>query len=348
MGLGRPCLHDFSRIRWNAIIVNLIWKKNGIYWVLVFTASVYLILLFLSPVLALEGKMNNNSKEIVREVFGAGRWFPKDRVALKTMVNGYIDEAVVEKSQGLIISAIAPHAGYVYSGKVAGYTFRAIKENIQMGFHPETVVVLGISHRGGFPGVALMDGDSIKTPLGNVVLDKNAGQLLTTKSQRIFFDYHPHRGEHSAENLIPFVQTAMPGIKAVIGIIGDHDSKTIKDLVLSLCDLAKEKPIMVLASSDMLHDPDYTRVTRTDKQTLEIVKAMDCDKLGKEWKMSKQLFCGIGPVLVAMQFAEQQGCRKGSILYYRNSGDDFPESRGNWVVGYSSVIFVTPEQLYKK
>ena len=150
-------------------------------------------------------------------------------------------------------------------------------------------------------------------------------------------------GEHSAENLIPFVQAVMPDIKLIIGLIGDHASRTVTDLVSSLNALAKQKNIIVLASSDMLHDPNYAYVTETDKQTLEKVKGMNYKALSREWKMTKQLFCGIGPVLVTMQYAEQQGCKNGTVLSYRNSGDDHPESRGNWVVGYSAVVFIAPE-----
>jgi len=310
----------------------------------IFIITFILCLVFLSSASAMEGDMNTHVKEVVRESFGAGRWFPGDSNELSSMVNQYMNDAIIEKPHGRIVSAISPHAGYVYSGKVAGYTFRFIKESVKEGYRPETVVVLGLSHRGGFPGVALMDGDCIETPIGKVPLDKTSGEFLARLSKRIFFNYRPHMGEHSAENQIPFLLTAIPGVKAVIGLIGDHDSQTVTELVSSLINLAKEKQIMVLASSDMLHDPDYAYVTKTDRHTLEEVRRMDYVTLSREWKMSKQVFCGIGPVLVAMEFAKQQGCRQGTVLYYRNSGDDHPESRGNWVVGYSAVVFTITDR----
>lgn len=290
-----------------------------------------------------EGKMNDTSRRAVRRALGAGRWFPEDRSTLRRMVDRYMDDARVERTDGRIVGAIAPHAGYVYSGKVAGYTFRAIKEDVRGNPYPETVVVLGFSHRGGFPGVALMDGSKIETPLGQATLDDGARRILSAQSRLIFSDYTPHRGEHSAENLIPFVQSILPDAELVIALMGDHSSKTVKDLVSALGVLAKEKRILVLASSDMLHDPDYHRVTKTDRKTLETVIALDYASLDTNWKPSKQIFCGIGPVLAVMRFAELQGCKKGTVLHYRNSGDDHPESRGRWVVGYSSVVFVSPE-----
>lgn len=287
--------------------------------------------------------MHHESEKVVRKAHGAGRWFPGRASELKEMVDGYIARAKVPEIEGVIVGAFAPHAGYLYSGAMAGYTFRAIKDNAAKGHQPDTVVVLGLSHRGGFSGVALMSGDAIETPLGQSPLDKKAGEFLANQSPRIFFDYAPHAGEHSAENEIPFVQAALPGVKLVVGLMGDHDSHTISELVSALDALNKEKRLLLIASTDMLHDPDYDLVTHTDQKTLEKVARMDDDELARKWQPSKQIFCGIAPVLATMRFAEGQGCTKGTILGYCNSGDDFPESRGRWVVGYGAVVFAVPE-----
>lgn len=292
---------------------------------------------------AKEEGMSKGSEVIVREALGAGRWFPGTRKELKAMVDGYMENARVDKVDGRIVGAIAPHAGYVYSGKVAGYTFRAIRDNAEDWGRPDTVVVLGISHRGGFQGVALMDGDILRTPLGDAVLDKTGGTVMTSISPRIFFDYSPHAGEHSAENEVPFVQAALPDVPIIVGLVGDHDPRTLDDLVAALDALSRKKNILIVASSDMLHDPDYALVTRTDQESLKLVEAMDHAAIRKGWGYSRQTFCGIGPVIAAMRFAELKGCKEGTILIYRNSGDDFPESRGRWVVGYGSAVFAVPK-----
>jgi len=291
---------------------------------------------------AKEEAMSKGSEPIVRRALGAGRWFPGSGKELKTLVDGYMEDARVDKVNGRIVGAIAPHAGYIYSGRVAGYAFRAIKDNARDWGLPDTVVVLGIQHRGGFQGVALMDGDVLKTPLGDAVLDKGGAAVMASVTPRIYLDYSPHAGEHSAENQVPFVQSALPGIPIIIGLVGDHDPRTLDDLVAALDALSKKKQIVVIASSDMLHDPDYSLVTRTDKESLEMVKAMDYTGIHKDWGYSRQTFCGVGPVVAVMRFAELKGCKKGTALYYRNSGDDFPESRGRWVVGYGSVVFAAP------
>jgi len=310
-------------------------------------AAVIGMLLFVSIVIVVapdffkwEGfEMANASEIMTHKAQGSGRWFPGDRQELKKMVEFYMDNANPEPVEGRIVAAISPHAGFIYSGQVAGFTFKAIKDNAQKAGVPETVVVLGFSHRGGFPGVALMDGDGIETPLGTAALDKEAGEILASLSPQIFFNYGPHREEHSAENEIPFVQAALPDSKLVVALMGDHDPQTLDALVKALGVLSRKKRLLVVASTDMLHDPSYDLVSHTDGKTLKKLSAMDYDGLQQEWGYDKQIFCGIGPVVAAMKFSKAQGVKKGSVLYYRNSGDDFPESRGRWVVGYGSAVF---------
>jgi hypothetical protein len=283
----------------------------------------------------------NERGQTVQKAKGSGKWFPGGKKQLESMVNEYIQDAKVAKIEGRIVGAIAPHAGYIFSGKVAGYTFRAIRDNAAAGFAPDTVVVLGFSHRGAFRGVALMEGDGIETPMGVAALDKEAGELLVKPSGgKIYFNYSLHGSEHSAENEIPFIQAALPKAKLVVGLIGSHDAETVDALVAALKELAKQRKVLAVASTDLLHDPDYDLVTKKDKATLEKIAAMNHAGLAREWDYSNQVCCGIGPVLAVMKFAEAQAAKKGLVLHYRNSGDDHPDSRGNWVVGYGAVVFV--------
>lgn len=94
-----------------------------------------------------------------------------------------------------------------------------------------------------------------------------------------------------------------------------------------------------MASTDLLHDANYELVAETDKKALSMIAGLDEAGLESAWSFELQVCCGIEPVLTLMQFAELERVESGSILKYRNSGDDYPESRGSWVVGYGSVIF---------
>jgi len=287
--------------------------------------------------------MPNPESHIVRRALGAGRWFPGDREELQHVLRRYVEEADAPAVSGRIVSAISPHAGYLYSGKVAGHTFRAIRDNAQR-HGCDTVVILGGAHRDGFGGVALMDGDSVETPLGLAALDRQAAGILTKAAPRVRFDYAPHAGEHSAENQIPFAQFALPETKLIVGLIGDHASETLEDLQRGLLAVSKSRRIVVVASTDLLHDPDYERVCAVDAATMAAIVGMERVDLETGWSFSNQTCCGIRAVLAAMRFAESQGVERGAELCYCNSGDDFPESRGNWVVGYGAVVFGLKER----
>jgi hypothetical protein len=117
-----------------------------------------------------EGNMSAESKRIVRKATGGGHWFPAIQRDLDAAVSGAIQSAKVPKIEGRIVAAMAPHAGYEYSGTVAGYTFRAIQDNAAGTNKPEPVVVLGFTHSLAFEGVALatepLSSDSIVTPGG--------------------------------------------------------------------------------------------------------------------------------------------------------------------------------------
>lgn len=291
-----------------------------------------------------EGKaMNPKEKRVVRRTYGDGKWFPANRGQLMEQVSAAMKAAETKPGEGSLLGLISPHAGYVYSGKVAGYSFKALKDMVDAGDSPETVVIIGFSHRGPFSGVALMDGDAILTPLGETELDSEANDFLASRSKRVRAHYEPHAGEHSAENQVPFVQVAAPDAKLVVAMIGDHDVRTFSELSDALVALSKKKRIVAVASTDLLHDPDYELVTRTDKNTLARIVTMDGEKLAASWTYKNQVCCGIGPVLTVMGFAKTKGCKEGVLLHYRNSGDDFPEGRGNWVVGYGAVSFSVPK-----
>jgi AmmeMemoRadiSam system protein B len=257
------------------------------------------------------------------------------------MLDTFIEKGKGPAVEGRIASIIVPHAGYIYSGPVAGYGFRAVRDNARAVGAPDVAVVLGFSHRGSFRGIALMDGATFTTPLGPAPLDTEAASALIAADPRITLDYRPHMGEHSAENEVPFLQAALPDTPLVIGLIGSHDPGAMDGLVAALRALSGKKKVLVVASSDMLHDPDYEKVRKTDLATLRKVAALDVTGVLAEWDYTRQVFCGIAPVVCAMKYAQQQGCTRGTILRYRNSGDDYPESRGQWVVGYGTVAFAT-------
>lgn len=307
-------------------------------WIRPWTGAAILVVLFMACLSG--GAARASEPGDIQRAWGAGRWFPSEEASLRAMVEGLIGQARVPEIQGHLVAALSPHAGYAYSGKVAGHTFRALRDQARAGRRPECVVVLGFSHRGAFPGTALLEGQGIRTPLGVADLDRQTGAFLVGRDPGIVWDSRPHKGEHSAENLIPFVQAALPGVPLVVGLLGE--APAAPSLAQTLQALARTRRILVLASTDLLHDPDYDRVVATDRKTLDFLRRLDVKGLRAAWHPQRQILCGIAPVTCALTYASLEGCREGTVLLYRNSGDDHPEGRGTWVVGYASVLYAAP------
>ena len=240
----------------------------------------------------------------IRRAVGAGRWFQASPTGLRREVEGYISSATVPAISGRIVTVLAPHAGYRYSGPVAGFTFRALREQ-PADKRPEVLVIAGFSHHERLRGVAVMDGAAIETPLGRHPIDMESASFLCG-FKGISFDYSYHNGEHSAENEIPFAQLALPDVPIVVVLVGDESGSTA--LANALVELNKQKRVAIVCSTDMLHDADYDKVNRVDAQTLQLTEQMNIDGLRKEWSYDNQIYCGMKPVLAGLKFAQALVC----------------------------------------
>lgn len=276
--------------------------------------------------------------------YGSGRWFPADEATLRSRVEQFMRQADSPAVEGQLVGATAPHAGYDYSGGIAGHTFAALARQAGQGAPVETVVVLGFSHRTAFPGVALLDADTFETPLGRSRIDRDGIDILRRECPLAFPECTVHEGEHSAENEIPFVQAATPGAAMIPALIGDHAAETRTTFAEALHTLSQTRRVVLIASTDLLHAPDFETVSQTDATTLRWMADMDAERLNRAWTPGHQVCCGISGVTVLIAYAALCGCRSGTVLAYTNSGVAFPETRGSWVVGYGSVAYAVSEE----
>ncbi|KAK2952825.1 AmmeMemoRadiSam system protein B [Blattamonas nauphoetae] len=296
------------------------------------------ILIFFIVVFAFYQESPLFMSTLVRKAFGSGRWFSGDGKALTKEVLGYIESASIPAISGRIVASIAPHAGFRYSGPIAGHTFRAIRDMPKEN-QPELLIIIGFSHSERISGAALMDGTAITTPCGTSQLDVESGQFLCQQSSEIRFDGRYHNGEHSAENEIPFAQVALPTVPLVVALIGDSG---VQPLSKALVELNKRKRLTVVCSTDMLHDENYDKVLATDEKTLKDTENMDIDALQKAWSYQHQIYCGFKPVMCGLYFAKALGCQKAQILKHSCSGDGKPASQRDYNVGYGSAVMTIP------
>ena len=275
----------------------------------------------------------------IYSVCGAGQWYADDPDVLRRDVRACFNCQLPDDLAFPLIGGIAPHAGYAYSGSVAGHTYAALRASAAKCGPPDVVVVLGFSHRPVGPGFALLDVSAIQTPLGQIPVEQEVTQLLLQMVPSARVDHAVHRGEHSAENHLPLLQYALPDVPVVVGCLCGHEVSDMQAVGQALTELAATRSVVCVASTDLLHDASYEAVCQSDASTLQKMESLDSRGLLKAWSPTHQVCCGIAPVTALLHYVAASGGKQGRVLFYQNSGDIDPASRGHWVVGYGALVF---------
>ena len=265
----------------------------------------------------------------------AGKWYSASKEALSAELRSYLEKATPSSIDGEIISLISPHAGFVYSGPVAAYGFKAIRQQ-----DIKTVIIVGFSHRRHYDGIALLDGDGFKTPLGIVRIDREITEELIKADPKIYNYPIAFSGENSVEMEIPFLQAVLKNFEIVLIAIGDQNLENCEILGKALYEVLKDRDkFLLVASTDMSHYLSYKEANKIDKRTISVIKEFDTDKLYTESSLQgHRLMCGYGAVCATMIASKMLGADNVEILKYANSGDTAGDK--NRVVGYLSAAFV--------
>jgi len=265
----------------------------------------------------------------------AGTWYPGTASELRKQVEDFLARVPSQDAKGRISALIAPHAGFVYSGQIAAHAFKALQ-----GQKFDSVIVIGPSHYMAFGGVATYDCAGFRTPLGVIAPDSELIAALMKREPRIMNLPDAFKQEHSLEAELPFLQVALPGFKLVPLIMGNPDIATCRWLAEAIVECAKDKSILLVASSDLSHYHSYDVAVEMDRQLLQQVRAMDTEGLLQCLQSGKCEACSRGPIITAMLAAGKLGADRCDILKYANSGDvtgDKMSPRG--VVGYGAASF---------
>lgn len=276
----------------------------------------------------------------------AGSFYPADPTKLKSMVLEFIDLDNPAKINGEILGLVVPHAGYVYSGNVAGQAFREL-----MGRKYDVVIVISPSHHKYFAGASVFNGDAYVTPLGNILVDKELSLEITKFDKRIKLSLDGHSwndsiNEHSLEVQLPFLQTVLPEVKIVPIVMGSQDFETASVLSASISNAAKKlgKKVLIIASSDLSHFHNQNEAKQLDKPVPMSFQKFDYFKLGILFFSKNLEACGGGPIVTMMMAAEMLGANSAIPVKYATSGDT-PAGKNNpdRVVGYFSGIVYKDE-----
>ena len=257
-----------------------------------------------------------------RESAVAGMFYPDQPAALQQQVQDHLRQA--KPAHHLPAAIIAPHAGYIYSGPVAGSAYAAV---IPRRSEIRRVLLLGPAHREYVKGVAASTAAAFNTPLGEVPLDQQTIRSAVLEFDFVEFDDRAHELEHSIEVQLPFLQSILDEFTLVPLAVGGARPEQL-DLLLEK--FWRDQSTLVVISSDLSHYHDYSSAQRLDEYTSQKIEALDPAGLTGENA------CGQRPISGLLQYAARHGMHC-EILDVRNSGDT--AGGRDRVVGYGAYLF---------
>jgi AmmeMemoRadiSam system protein B len=265
----------------------------------------------------------------------AGQWYSGNAKILAANVDEYISAATLPEIHGRVIAIIAPHAGHIYSGPVAGYAFAAVKD-----MNPELVAVVSPMHQPYYDPLLTSGHEAYQTPLGSIPIDRAAVQELDALLEKSLgfgtISVRKDR-EHSLEIELPFLQQALGGDFSLLPVmVRDQSERVTKSLGLSLAEVLKTCTALLVASTDLSHFYPQASANKLDKEMLSRIEALDPEAVLKAEEEGVGYACGRGAVAAVLWAARELGGNHVQILNYATSGDvsgDYHQ-----VVGYGAAV----------
>jgi MEMO1 family protein len=258
----------------------------------------------------------------------AGRFYPKDRETLEQNVRGYLSpQAAPIPAFGCIV----PHAGYMFSGAVAGAVFA----NIDL---PKNIIVLCPNHTGKGCPLAIISSGEWETPLGQAPINSPLAEALKKRFSALTEDQDAHRSEHAIEVELPFLQARRPDFSFVPIALGTGQFETLQDLgdAVAKVVLAQDERILVVASSDMNHYENDAITRIKDRKAIDRILSLDARGLFETVKREEISMCGFGPAIVMLTAVKGLGATCAELVKYATSGDVSGDRE--MVVGYAGVV----------
>lgn len=270
---------------------------------------------------------------LIREPAVAGMFYPDDPAILRREIEGYLKRTVFEPINGTISGLISPHAGYMYSGEIAAYGYKAISE-----MKYDTVIIISPSHRKYFDGAAIMERGGYETPLGTVMIDDDVAADILKGDDIVRVDIDAHTGEHSLEVQIPFLQVVLRDFRIVPIIMGTQDRSVCERLARVIYNALKNKKrkVLVVGSTDLSHYYPYGIAKELDSVIVGHLNRYDIEGLIADLRRERCEACGSGPLITTMMVSRMLGANLCRVLKYANSGDTAGDKSA--VVGYLSAI----------
>jgi AmmeMemoRadiSam system protein B len=264
---------------------------------------------------------------VFRKCVVAGHFYPADRRALESELQRLVPASGVRRRR--LLGLLAPHAGYVYSGGCAGQGYARTELT-------ETVIVLGVNHRGSGAALAIDGNDYWEMPMGNVEVNAELRARLLAASRLFRLDSEAGRLEHSLEVQVPFIQHGSPGSRILpIAVAAERLDDLLAAGVEIAALFAPNASLMMVASSDMSHYIPAERAQQLDGLAIERMLALDAEGLYRTVRDRRISMCGMAPAVIMLSAARAAGATGAELVCYTHSG--LVSGDMNEVVGYASL-----------
>jgi len=275
------------------------------------------------------------------------------REASPSTIRRYVEGFEPPALSGPVLGGIVPHAGWTYSGRTAARVFFTLKH---AGLSPETFVFFGAVHRAALTTPAVDTSTTWTTPFGEVQIDLELAEELKEAGVELWADPAAHRGEHSIEVAVPFLQYFFPDSRLLPILCPPVEAAA--RFGASVGGFLKGRPIAVMASTDLTHygagygfAPAGARAAdaldfmkRNDDRMIELIRSLDAEAIVPEAKRSLNA-CGSGAVAAATAAARRLGARRAVLVEYTTSYHAFPEDPVTHCVGYAGMVFEGPPDM---
>lgn len=264
---------------------------------------------------------------MIREPVVAGQFYSGDPRTLRRVVDSFLESPPVPLEARAVV---APHAGYVYSGSVAGAVFGSVRL-------PKRFIILGPNHTGRGAALALAAAGEWATPLGKVTVDEQLNKGLLEECPQLREDKMAHAREHSLEVQIPFLQARAGSFSFSAICVGTTDYHALESLGLAMARAVAVSPVPVLmiSSSDMNHYESAEIASRKDQLAIDRILSLDPRGLHAVVREHDISMCGFAPTVAVLKACLELGATGAKLVRYANSGDVSGDYDS--VVGYAGI-----------
>ena len=271
-----------------------------------------------------------SAETAVRPAAVAGIFYPGTKQQLETDIGELLGEPPGAAAAGTLIGLIVPHAGYMYSGATAAKAYALVQ-----GRTFDACILVGPSHQEYFQGVSVYPGRAYATPLGQALVATGLRDALLAASPVVRASVQGHRGEHSLEVQIPFLQSVLPSAAILPVVMGDQRAENCFALGDALAVAAGGRNVLLIASSDLSHFHSSPVARKKDAAVIALIERYNVRALMDGLDDEACEACGGGPIVAVMTAARHLGADRATIVDARNSGDVTGET--GRVVGYCSA-----------